>query len=519
MDNQSVAGRYTSLATDRQPYLERAREGAKLTIPALMPPEGSGGATKLYTPFQSMGARGVNNLASKLLLTLFPPNSPFFRMLIDDIALEKITQREGMRGQIEEALGKVERVIQAEMETSHLRIVASEVLKHLIVAGNVFVWIPQKESPRMFKLDRYVVCRDPMGNVLTAIIKEDLAKAALPDDLRELVDDAEKSNDTVKSLELYTLIERKDGRWRVSQYLKDKLVPGSEGDYPLDKPPFIALRFNRMDGEHYGRGYVEEYLGDLASLEGLSQAIVEGSAAAARMLILVKPNGTTKRDDVAKAPNGAVRSGDADEVSVVQMNKASDFRVAKETVTEISQRLGFAFLLNTAVQRGGERVTAEEIRYMARELEDALGGTYSILSQEFQMPLVVRYMHRMESQGRLPALPKGLVRPAIITGLEALGRGHDLNRLDAFVAGARETVGEQALQTYLSVGDYFTRRAAALGIDPKGLIRTEEEVAASQQQNQMNELIAKLGPNAVNALGGMAKEGMKQNVEGPAPAQ
>ncbi|WP_416142518.1 portal protein [Escherichia coli] len=43
---------------------------------------------------------------------------------------------------------------------------------------------------------------------------------------------------------------------------------------------------------------------------------------------------------------------------------------------------------NSAVQRTGERVTAEEIRYVASELEDTLGGVYSILSQELQLPLV-----------------------------------------------------------------------------------------------------------------------------------
>ena len=60
-------------------------------------------------------------------------------------------------------------------------------------------------------------------------------------------------------------------------------VPGSEGSYTKKKCPFLALRFTSMDGEDYGRGYVEEYLGDLKSLESLTQSIVEGSAAAAKV--------------------------------------------------------------------------------------------------------------------------------------------------------------------------------------------------------------------------------------------
>ena len=70
--------------------------------------------------------------------------------------------------------------------------------------------------------------------------------------------------------------------------------------------------------------------------------------------------------------------------------------------------------MNSSIQRPGERVTAEEIRHMAAELEDALGGVYSILSQEFQLPLIRRLMYQMERNGTFPKLPQGMIRPMII---------------------------------------------------------------------------------------------------------
>ena len=42
----------------------------------------------------------------------------------------------------------------------------------------------------------------------------------------------------------------------------------------------------------------------------------------------------------------------------------------------------------------------EEIRYMASQLETALGGVYSLLSQEFQLPLVQLLMKRMSKAKR-----------------------------------------------------------------------------------------------------------------------
>ena len=38
-------------------------------------------------------------------------------------------------------------------------------------------------------------------------------------------------------------------------------------EFKLDHLPYIALRFNRVDGMDYGRGHCELYLGDLKSLD------------------------------------------------------------------------------------------------------------------------------------------------------------------------------------------------------------------------------------------------------------
>ena len=150
---------------------------------------------------------------------------------------------------------------------------------------------------------------------------------------------------------------------------------------------------------------------------------------------------------------------------------------------------------------------------MARELEDALGGVYSILSQEFQYPLVNRLIFQLERQRKIPTLPRGVVRPTITTGLEALGRGHDLNKLDAFIAGAQQAIGPEALARYLVVSDYLIRRGTALGIDMNGLVRTEEEVIAAEQQ-QHEQLQAEQAQMLL-AQGGMdmAKEAVKAGMK------
>ena len=48
--------------------------------------------------------------------------------------------------------------------------------------------------------------------------------------------------------------------------------------------------------------------------------------------------------------------------------------------------------------------------------------------------------------------------------------------------------------------------AAALALDSKGLVPTAEEIQAAQQQAQQQAMLEKLGPNVINAVGGLAKQ-------------
>lgn len=485
-EETTLANRYQNLESSRSSFLSRGREAAKLTIPTLLPPDGHSGSTEYYTPYQGVGARGTNNLASKLLLALLPPNSPFFRLMIDDFDLAKIAATDS-RGAVEEALSRIERSAMNEIEAGAVRVPVFEALKQLIVTGNALVYMPKKEGMKVYRMDRYCVVRDTMGNVLEIIIKESISPLMLSDKIKAALGD--KLDATQKNIDLYTKVCRKDNKWETYQECSGYIIPESYGTYPLDKNPYMALRFIRVDGEDYGRGFVEEYFGDLKSLEGLTKAIVEGSAAAAKVLFMVRPNSTTKARVLAESPNGAIVSGDSNDVTTLQLEKYADFRVAMDTASTITDRLAYAFLLNSSATRNAERVTAEEVRFMAQELESALGGVYSILSQEFQLPLIQLLLARLESTGKMPKMPKGMVKPTIVTGIEALGRGQDLNKLAQFLEYLAP-LGADVIQSELNVADYIDRLGASLGIDTGGLVKSDEQRMQEQEaamQAQMND--------------------------------
>lgn len=493
-----AASEFQKLDTKRSGVLKRARDCSALTIPHLLPPDGHNEQTELFTPYQGLGARGVNNLSSKLLLALLPPNAPFFRLTVDDTDVANLAGDAALRTKVETALGEVERTVMSAIEHSNSRTVLFETLKHLVACGNALLFQEADGQLRMWNLSQYVVLRDYMGDVLKIIIKETVSPATL-DEETKLACEVNKTEESDKNVDVYTVVLRGKNRWEVHQEINDIVVPGSTGSYPMDEPAYLALRLSSIAGEDYGRGLVEEYLGDLRSLEGLTKSIVIASAAAAKVLFFRDPNASSRAKDIAQAASGDVLTGREGDISVLQLDKYPDFKVALEVAGEIGQRLSQSFLLNTAVQRNAERVTAEEIRYVAQELEDALGGIYSILTQELQIPFVNRRMSLLRRQGKLPRLPKDVVKPVITAGLEALGRGHDISKLRALLEDIAP-LGEETIRQYLNVGDYIQRASNARGIDSDGLVRTEEQVQQALMQQQMQQLMQGAGPGVVQEM-------------------
>lgn len=500
--------RYEQLIGDREPFLQRARKAAALTIPSLVLPAGASGSTSLEMPYQSLGSRGIKNLASKLLMAILPPNASFFRMRISDADIEKLFHDKNVKPKIEEALAKIERRLMLELENSNVRVAANEMFQQLAVAGNVLVDLSNKDSLRMrcILLDKYVVVRSPSGEPIDIVFVEKVNKTLIPEHVAEACGCHEynatptNGNGTSdnENVEVFTRVQRESAtQWRVWQEINDTLVPGSRGTYTDTNMPFIPLMMVPLPGQNYGRSHVEELYGDLKSYEELRKALVQGGAILARVVFLCNPNGITRPEDVDKAENGESIYGKIEDVQALQTNKQADFSVVQRELESLKESLSFAFLLNSAVQRNAERVTAEEIRYMAGELEAALGGVYSTLTQEFQVPLVNIVMDRLTREGQLPALPKGAVKPSITTGLEALGRGQDLNKLNLFIQNL-QPLGADVISKYLKIDAYMSMVAASIGIDSP--VRTEEEVMQEQQQMMMMQAAQSAAPNMAKQL-------------------
>ena len=333
----TAESRYNSLSERREHFLERGRECSELTIPTLIPENSFTPTQDFYSPFQSVGSRGVNNLASKLLLLLLPPNQPFFRLAIQGKAKEQVQEQPELKTLIEKSLAKIERDVMNKIESLAIRVPIFEAIKHLIVGGNVLCHMPKNGTMRVFPLNQYVCKRDGDGNLLEIVVKENVSVLGLEPDVRDLVLQQMSKEDAKSetSCELYTHIYKLNNKkYYVCQEVKGIKIPSSIGEHNEDQLPWLCLRMVRVDSEDYGRSYVEEFIGDLKSLEGLSQSLVESAAASSKMVFMVKPNSTTKKRDLAVARNGDIISGNQDDVSVLQAQSFMTYKQLRKQLVD-----------------------------------------------------------------------------------------------------------------------------------------------------------------------------------------
>ena len=494
--------RYDQLSSHRSAFLNTARECSRLTLPYLVRQDdeaNKGSHVELKTPWQSVGAKSVVTLAAKLMMALMPPTTTFFKLQVNDSKLGTELPPE-VRSELDLSFSKIERMIMDFINAQNHRVAIHQALKHLIVSGNALLYM-NKDGMKNYPFNRFVLNRDGEGNVTEIVTKEVINKKALGMDLPEpkpnaVGDDGPKPANS-EDVEVYTYVrlEKKSGQWVWHQEAYDKIVPGSRSTAPKNASPWFPIRFNQVDGENYGRGRVEEFLGDLKSLEALSQALVEGAAQAAKVIFLVSPSSTTKPQALARAGNGAIIQGRPDDVGVVQVGKTADFKTAWDMAQQLGQRIADAFLVLNI--RQSERTTAEEVRLTQMELEQQLGGLFSVLTVEFLVPYLNRVMTVLQRSRQLPSIPKGIVTPQVVAGVQALGRGQDRESLITFITTIAQTMGPEALVKHVDATEYIKRLAAAQGIDYLNLIKSpetmEQEMQQQMQQNQQLEMTKQAG--------------------------
>lgn len=483
MKNRSARSEFIRLEGLRAAFMTRCEKYAGYTLPRLCLPKGADEInTEIVHDYQAVGAQASNHIANRLMLTMFAPSRPFIRLTMLAAAIQELTANL-KEEQIEAALAEGEQRAVKEMDNQEgFRAQLYEVLLNLTVLGNVCLHLPKKDEATVFGLRQYVVRRTQKGKINQAIVKECVLADELDKDVRAAYELAlgMPVQDEAK-VTVYHRIERDGDKLMETTWVEDVQLPNDKfsGSYTDDDCPWHFLTWNLKHGSHYGTGLVEDYAGDFGSLSALSKAQIEGAILASEFRWLANPTGTTKPEDFEASENGAVIPGVEGDLHLVVNSKSQDLTVVRQIGEDYIRRIGQGFLLGSAMTRDAERVTAEEIRNQAMELETGLGGVYTRLASTLQRGVAKWLLHKIDLK-----IGKTKIDVQIVTGLDALSRNGDLAALRAALndLAALDQVAQTGMGQELNLRAIATAIFVGHGVPANKYLKTEAEKAQAQAQ-------------------------------------
>ena len=523
--HKSLQGRYATADGQRQETLDRARFCAALTKPWVLPPEGWTEGEKLPESFSSLAARGITNLEGRLLLAIFPPpGQPWFKlkpagaMRFDPNVPPELLQefQNGLHLQELMILSRLEKVNLNSSSggrragfRSRMRLALSQ----LLITGDVLMRISDDFDVQVFRRDNYVTKRTPAGDVICHITREKIDPLTLPP---AMLEESGLNMDHLSSMavedriqDLYTSVEWNPvaKHWEINQEINDRVI----NSLTEKVTPYMSVTYSLPPGADYGRGLVEENLGDVRSMNELTERILDFAGIASKQIFALDYNSQVRPQDLAE-PSGAViqarvQGGQVTDVGMLRADKLSDFNVVAGVRDSIRRDLAVTMLMEAESTPKGDRVTAFQVQRVAMELEGALGGLYAPIADSMQMPLIERVRHVLVKRGDLVELPDDAVEITAVTGVQALANENDQAKVMQLLQ-MMQALGPEAFarvdQGVLT--DLLMRQA---GIYEPGLIKSEEQMQQEMQAMQQQQVQQAVAQKAIDVGGNV----IAQNAE------
>tara|TARA_Y100001937_G_scaffold75222_1_gene102226 strand:- start:2019 stop:3614 length:1596 start_codon:yes stop_codon:yes gene_type:complete len=511
----------------RTESLESARHCAALSKPHILPPEGWDEGESLPQTFSALASRGITNLEGRLLLALFPVGQAFFKLkpaakfkYDPDINSELLQE-------FENKLAIHEMVMLAKIEQDDhggsnarragFRSRMRTAISQLLVTGDVLIQMTDAYQIRVHRRDNYVQRRDTGGDVLYMITREQIDPLSMAPEMLEISHpDPEALHEMSvydRMTELYTRIDWNPvtKTWVITQECNGQQIVESEEKVT----PYFTIPYSLPPGGQYGRGIIEDNLGDVRSMNELTERLLDFAAISSKHLFALDYSSQVRPQDLT-LPTGSViqakvQGGQVSDVGILRTDRAGDFNVVQTVRESLRRDLSAAMLMEAEQLPTYERASRLHVERVAMELEGALGGVYAPIADALQIPLVERLMHLLERDGTLPPLPDDTVEVEAVTGISALSREGDQQKLMQLLQSLSQ-MGPDMLGR-IDRGLLLEIMVRHSGVYEPGLVKSDEQVqeeqaaAAQQQQQQM------LAEQLTAAGGQMVQQAASQSME------
>lgn len=486
----TIATEWEVMKTEKGDIVERAETYGLWTIPSITMDVTEQTAQEADKGHVVVGARLVNHLSNRIVDVMFPHDKPFFTIATKPEAQRALEKEAG-----EESAAKLSEAIRSStvaielaamrgMNMTAYRPMAVLAVKHMIISGNAMIKRMKSGVRVVYGVRDFSVRRSLEGKMTEAILRDAKKFGNLPEEVKtELRASKSDGYDDTTDVMLYSHYKFDGTRWKFTQ-AADNIMLGVNALYTELDFPLLDLTWSLARGENYGRGLVEDNAVGFHNLDVLTEAAIDLMSAMADLKFLVATGSTLDVEVLNKSPRGSYHHGNEGDITVPEIGKRAELQIMMEAIAKWERDLSQAFLLNSASTRDAERVTAEEIRLNARELESAYGGLYSrlaLLWQQHEGEYAVSQVNFEQEVGKLVTL----FEVVVTTGLESLSREGQLDNLRLALADMQmlDTVPDELRATMnplLFASFVFTNR----GVKLKDFLYTQAEMEANQKAAQ-----------------------------------
>ena len=485
MQAYHISNIWADMNTEKGDLIDRSESFSRWTVAAVMPADGNDKVEQQHGNVH-VGASLVNHLANKIVDVLFPVSRPFFTVAMTPEAQLQIEQEIGednagvMQEQVRDATSRLEKVAMRNLKLTAYRPTAILVCKHLIVTGNALLRRMPDGERVLYPVNRYGVRRDILGAEIETVLCDKKTFSTFSKETQNMILAVHGGTKPDDVIELLTHYKREGKRWAIRQEAEgvgigDVLYQNDE-DYDL-----LILDWTLHPGEHYGRGLVEDHAATFHNIDVTNEAIIDLMAIIADIKFFVRPGSPLSHDLAAlnAAPRGTYWPGNAEDISIPEMRARGDLSTMIEVVARWEAELSQAFLKSTV--RDAERVTAQEIRMVANELESAFGGLYSQLAMSWQQKEADYAISKVDFNKEVGALGD-MFEVVVTTGLESLSREGQIDNLRLAIGDLQmmDVVPDDikgAIHPLRFAKFVFTNRS----VDLKAFLNTQEEMQANEE--------------------------------------
>jgi len=482
---------WSEMELEKGDLVERSRAYARWTIPAVLPADNTEKEEQQKSSVM-IGARLVNHLSNRLIDVLFPISRPFFTVALTPEALLEIKKEHGedniakVQDFVRDSTSSLEKVAMRKLRLTEYRPTAIMAAKNLIISGNALLRRMPSGKRILYGIDRFGIRRDLEGNEFEVILHDKKKLSTFDSSLQILIKENQRREAKVTGDEddvilLTRYIKLEDGRWEISQEA-DGTPLGNNKVLSADDYDLLPLTWSLASGEHYGRGLVEDHAATFHELDVMTAAATDLMAIICDIKFLVKTGSSLAMQigELNRAPRGQYFPGNEGDISVPEVAKRGELEVIMAAINKWENDLSQAFLLSSV--RDAERVTAEEIRLIASELESSYGGLYSQLAMSWQQKEADYAIAQIDFDKELDSNIE-IFEVLVTTGLESLSREGQLDNLRLALADLqmlqnipdeiRAAINPMRFSSYI-----FTNRS----VDWKQLLNTPEEMEVQRQQ-------------------------------------